>query len=470
MTQARILIVEDEIVVAERIQQKLLGLGYGVLAVLASGEEAVAQTASLHPDLVLMDIGLSGAMDGVEAAEQIRSRFGIPVVYLTAYADNVVLQRAKVSEPFGYLLKPFREDVLCSTIEMALYKHAMEQRLRESEARYRLVSELVSDFAYSFRVGPDGSLIPEWLTEAFFYITGFKLDEVTTCDDWLRIVHPGDRLRFRRGLRAVLSGQPEEMEFRIVTKGGEDRWLYIRNHPVWDEAQGMVTHFYGAARDITARKRGERAMQQAAADAERERLAHDLHDAVTQTLFSASLIAEVLPQLWDLDPHEARRNLDKLRQLTRSALAEMRTLLLELRSAALTERPLDDLLRHLSEAFTSRTNIPAALSVNGTCAPPPEVQIALYRIAQEALNNIAKHAAASRATLDLQCSDGRIELCIDDDGRGFDASAIPAGHLGVGIMRERATKVGALLTTESEIGRGTEVKVVWQGEAAEKDS
>jgi PAS domain S-box-containing protein len=469
MTQIRILVVEDETIVAESIQQKLGNLGYEVVAALASGEEAVAQATALQPDLVLMDIGLAGALDGVEAAEQIHRRCDVPVVYLTAHADSAVLQRAKVSEPFGYLLKPFREDVLHSTIEMALYKHAMEQKLRESEARYRLVSELVSDFAYFFRVEPDGTLVPEWLTEAFSRITGFDPEEVTTRDDWLRLIHPDDRSRFSRGLRTVLSGQSGEMEFRIITKGGAEHWLQVYGHPMWDDTHKRVTHFYGAARDISERKRGELAIQRAAAAAERERLAHDLHDAVTQTLFSASLIAEVLPQLWALDPGEGRRNLDKLRQLTRGALAEMRTLLLELRPAALTERPLDDLLRHLSEAFTSRTNIPIEFAVNRTCSLPPDVQIALYRIAQEALNNIAKHATASRASVNLACSNERVELCISDDGCGFDPGAILPGHLGLGIMRERAEKVGIPLTVESEIGRGTRVKVVWQNNGGKRN-
>ena len=109
MTAVKIMVVEDEGIVALDIQSKLEGKGYEVTAVVSSGEEAVEKAAETHPNLVLMDIQLEGEMDGVEAADQIRSRFDIPVVYLTAFSDDSTLQRAKVSEPFGYLLKPFEE-------------------------------------------------------------------------------------------------------------------------------------------------------------------------------------------------------------------------------------------------------------------------------------------------------------------------------------------------------------------------
>jgi signal transduction histidine kinase len=215
----------------------------------------------------------------------------------------------------------------------------------------------------------------------------------------------------------------------------------------------------------------ERRHVAAAADSavavERMRLARDLHDSVTQTLFSASLIAEVLPRLWERKPDEARRRLEELRQLTRGALAEMRTLLLELRPSALTEVPLAELLRHLTEAATGRLRVPVTLEVLGECDLPPDVRVALYRIAQEALNNIVKHAAAGRASVSLRCGHGGVELVIGDDGRGFDARAISADHLGLNIMRERAEAIRAGLTIDSKAGAGTRVLVVWRRPSVE---
>ncbi|MFQ5577314.1 MAG: response regulator [Anaerolineae bacterium] len=133
MAPTQILIVEDESIVALDLKNRLKGLGYGVPAIVASGEGAIAAVEQTRPDLVLMDINLKGAVDGVTAAGHIRARLNIPTVYLTAFADDATLQRAKIAEPFGYLLKPFDERELAATIKMALYKHKTDQALKESE-------------------------------------------------------------------------------------------------------------------------------------------------------------------------------------------------------------------------------------------------------------------------------------------------------------------------------------------------
>ncbi len=133
MTKKQILVVEDESIVAEHIRRSLKNMGYSVSSVASSGENAIKEVEINCPDLVLMDIVLLGEMDGIETARQIRSRFNIPVVYLTAYSDEEILERAKITEPFGYVIKPFNERELRINIEIALYKHKMERELKESE-------------------------------------------------------------------------------------------------------------------------------------------------------------------------------------------------------------------------------------------------------------------------------------------------------------------------------------------------
>jgi len=207
---------------------------------------------------------------------------------------------------------------------------------------------------------------------------------------------------------------------------------------------------------------------------ERQRLAHDLHDAVTQTLFSASLAAEVLPRLWERDREAGLQCLSEVQQLTRGALAEMRTLLLELRPAALVETELGALLGTLAEAVTSRARIPVTVQAVQHCSLPPEVQVALYRIAQEALNNMTKHSNARHAKVGLRFvpppssaeerpDAAAVELVVADDGRGFDPDHLPGGSkgLGLGIMRERAETVGAMLQIHSQAGQGTRIAVRW---------
>lgn len=199
---------------------------------------------------------------------------------------------------------------------------------------------------------------------------------------------------------------------------------------------------------------------------ERQRLARSLHDAVNQSLFSAGLIAEVLPRLWERDQALARRSLEDLRILTRGALAEMRALLAELRPSTLTDSKLGDLLHLLGNAFTGRTNIPVIVMIKGEASLPAETQVALYRICQEALNNVAKHAKATKVEIDLrhaEVSEPISELRIRDNGRGFDPGGLPpSGHYGLGMMRERAEAAGVTLSITSMPGKGSEITVQWK--------
>jgi ligand-binding sensor domain-containing protein/signal transduction histidine kinase len=201
-------------------------------------------------------------------------------------------------------------------------------------------------------------------------------------------------------------------------------------------------------------------MEKAVAE-ERGRLARELHDAVTQTLFSASLIAEVLPELWQRNRDEALRRLEELRQLNRGALAEMRTLLLELRPAALEKAELRDLLRQLADALRSRAGLAVVVEADEVCALPTDVKVAFYRIAQEALNNIVKHARANQVNVRLRCETNAVELEIADDGKGFDPTEVSTEHHGLRIMRERAEAIGARFQVKSEPGHGTQVLVTW---------
>ena len=129
----RVMIVEDESLVAKDIKNRLQKLGYAVSAMVSSGEKALQKVEEMQPDLVLMDIVLKGDIDGIEAAAAIRNRFRIPVVYVTAYADMDIMERAKTTEPYGYLLKPLDDREVLMTIEMALYKHKIEKNLKERE-------------------------------------------------------------------------------------------------------------------------------------------------------------------------------------------------------------------------------------------------------------------------------------------------------------------------------------------------
>ncbi len=208
---------------------------------------------------------------------------------------------------------------------------------------------------------------------------------------------------------------------------------------------------------------------------ERNRLARDLHDAVTQTLFSASLIAEALPSTWENSKREGRKLLGDLRQLTRGALAEMRNLLMELRPRSVMDARLPDLLHQLAEATIGRTGMVVNVTTNNYFCLPQDVHMGLYRITQEALANTVRHAHARKAELILE--EKRVEgqepdlhnrinviLSVRDNGRGFLIGEIPPDHFGLRNMRERAQAIGAEITISSAPKKGTTIKVEWTGE------
>ena len=206
----------------------------------------------------------------------------------------------------------------------------------------------------------------------------------------------------------------------------------------------------------------EQAEEQAAA-AERGRLARDLHDVVTQLLFSINLIAGSLPRLWRSDPDMAGRSTDELQRLTRGALAEMRTLLRELRPHTIADTELSTLVTQLTEGLAARHDIPAQVRTDMEGGLPTDVHMAFYRIAQEAMNNVAKHANASSLIVDLAGENGSVRLLITDDGYGFDQADVSTDSMGLDIMQERADGIGADLGVSSEPESGTTVEVTWTG-------
>jgi signal transduction histidine kinase len=247
-----------------------------------------------------------------------------------------------------------------------------------------------------------------------------------------------------------------------MRRNGERVWIAWTNKEIYN-AQGNLCAILSIGIDRTEQKKTAEILaeqeRENIASAERTRLARDLHDAVSQTLFSASIIAEVLPRIWAKDPDEGNRRLEEIRQLTRGALAEMRTLLFELRPSALSDAELGYLLHQLAESVTGRSRIPVDVNIEGQCDLTPEVKVALYRITQEALNNVAKHASANKANVVLSCHSGVVELSISDNGKGFDVASVHPDSLGLGIMRDRAREIGAEIIVQSIIGAGSQIVV-----------
>lgn len=201
--------------------------------------------------------------------------------------------------------------------------------------------------------------------------------------------------------------------------------------------------------------------QQLATLEERQRLARNLHDSVSQTLFSASIIADALPNLWQRDPEQVLPRLEQIHNLTRGALAEMRTLLLELHPERLLETEIADLLQLLVDGVLGQTQIDVTLDIQVASSLTDERRIAIYYITQEALHNVVKHSEAHQVIVQLSQEQENLSLMVRDDGNGFETDTIAATSLGLNNIQQRAKSTGADLTIQSEIGLGTTIAVRW---------
>ena len=352
--RARILVVEDEAIVARDIAEQLEALGYQAIGVASNGEAALQLARAQRPDLVLMDIQIDGALDGIAVAELLRTQQQIPVVFLTAYSSEEFLQRAQLTEPFGYILKPFSERELGTTLSMALYKHQAEERLQATTRQLKALSQ------------------------------------------------------------RVLEVQEQE----------------------------------------------------------RRRVAVELHDELGQLLTAIKINLQLSERLKEPQP---------LAELQRETIGIVEDAIQQVRRLATTLRPsmLDDLglapaLQWLCEQSAGRAGLRLRFHhVRNQPRLASDIETACFRIVQEAMTNITRHAQASGVDVTLEYVDGQLRLRIRDDGCGFALDdtvrrAQGGSSLGVLGMQERATLIGGSLHIQTQPGQGSTVELVCPWRAQEE--
>jgi signal transduction histidine kinase len=351
----KILIVEDETITAHHLQRVLIRLGYEVAGVAASGVSALNLIEDTTPDLLLADIGLEGEMDGIEVATRARELWKTPTVFLTAYGDPETMRRARVTEPYGYLVKPFAEQELNATIEIALQQKS-----------------IAADH--------------EMQAEATAQILGRTREELSVVTSRL------------------FSAQEEE----------------------------------------------------------RERIARDLHDDMSQRAALLQMNFESISQKLPATIRETTRGefdsaLRQINELSR----DLRELSYRLHPQILNDLGMEAALQELCETFERRQLIPVRFSTRNVSAQiPAPTATALYRIVQESLQNVAKHAGAGSVNIALVGGAASIELSVRDDGRGFDPQTRKTGAgLGLISMAQRAHLAGGVFEIQSYPGRGTRIHV-----------
>lgn len=307
MKNTQILVVEDENIVAMEISDRLKQMGYQICKVTSSGESAVEFAQKLTPDLVLMDIMIKGEIDGIEAAAQIRNNFDIPIIYLTAYTDESTLERAKMTEPFGYIIKPFIERELYTTIEMALYKHKMERRLKESEQWLATTLKSISDAVITTdeqgRIRFMNPVAEKLLGKNQTETLGLPLDDILKLrDEKTResISTPFKKLQATGGLDEVKSSK------LVVAADGRERVISASCSPLQTDT-GSIKGYVAVFRDITEKQKLENELLKAqkleSIGILAGGIAHDFNNILTAVIGNISLAkvdAQPGEELFDL--------------------------------------------------------------------------------------------------------------------------------------------------------------------------
>lgn len=466
MTQARVMIVEDDRIVAKDLQNSLESFGFDVSSIASSGTEALVRAKEDRPDLVLMDIILKGEIDGIEAADQIRSRFNIPVVYLTAYSDEKVLERAKVTEPFGYIIKPFEDRELFSAIEIALYKHKAEEALRESEEKFRSITVCAQDTI--IMMDHEGNI--SYSNEAMENIFGYSSEEILGKELHALFVPERYQQAFSEGLEVFkLSGKggaiSKLVELNALRKDGTEFPIELSLSSV--RVKGKW-HALGIIRDISERKSAEkdkeRLQDQLLQSQKMESIgtlasgiAHDFNNILGIIIGNADLAMDDVPE-----KNPARNNLKEIRKASHRAKDLVRQILAFSRQSHMELKPvrIGPIIKESLKML--RSSIPANIEIQQNLSSKWDIVLGDATQINQIFFNLCTNAAHA-----LRGGEGVLEVSLEDVEFKEDVTAkyhdlTPGRYVkmtvrdtGQGIAPEDMERIFDPYFTTKEVGEGT---------------
>ena len=501
MGKTTILLVEDEAIIAESLASKLNLLGYEVAGTAAQGHEAVEMALRMHPQLILMDIRLEGPLDGIQAAQAIRDKYDVPVIYLTAHSDSDTLSRAKLTGPSGYIVKPFKIHDLATQIELALYKHQTDRKLYEQREWLRTTLTSIGDAV----VAADARGLVTFINPVAEELTGWSMAEATgqPVQEVFHIINEYSRAPVDDPVSKVLrTGKIVGLANHtvLIRKDGREMPIDDSGAPIRDRegnVQGAVLVF----RDISERRQTEEALRdlnetlerrvaertelaeararqlQALAaelieteDQERRRIADLLHDDLQQTLAAARLHLQEVREHLPPEP-----TLEYVQQLLDESLNKSRQLSHDLSPPVLLHCDLLGALqwlgRHMNDQFGLEVHLQADVNPQ---LHRDSLKRFLFRAVNEHLFNVVKHAGVKSARVILSATDGGFIVTVSDQGKGFDPHILDSQNLkyGLGItrVRERLRALGGTLEIESTPGQGSRFTLTVPLRIAETDT
>ena len=423
MAKTKLLIVEDEALVAEDLKMALTNIGYDVVGHAVSADDAVKKAVELEPDLILMDIVLKGQKSGIDASYDIKAEKDVPILFLTAYTDITLINKAKSTEPYAYLVKPFQERQLLAAIEMALYKSQMEQKLKASEAKYSGFFKTSRDPI--FVTLKEGRLIDfnDVMPEFFGYRTRDELLKIRFSEHY---ENHDEWEKFTRSIEQ--HGFVKEFPVNLRNKDGSIINTLITSVAVRDK-DGTRIGYQGTIRDITKRKRAEDQIK--ASLKEKEVMLREIHHRVKNNLQVISSILNMQARAIK-DENTRVILLESKNRINSMALIHSQLYESENLSEIHMKRFVDKiLLRSLHSYPVPDTKITPIVH-GDECPLPISIAVPVGLVVNELLTNAFKHAFANRKEGKIEVSlsaseEGVVSLTVSDDGvglpEGFDINA-----------------------------------------------
>jgi two-component system sensor histidine kinase UhpB len=451
-SRKKILIVEDQLIIAMDLRLTLEGLGYGVIGIAGTAEECFQYFEKDKPDLVLMDIMLSGSVDGISAAEVIHKDFDVPIIYLTAHSDDNSLLRANLTGPYGYIVKPIEERDLYTSIEIALHRFSIDKELKKSEIKYRTLFEQSLDPIFI----ADGDAVIIDANQAMIDLFEYPLKSI--------LGHRASEFFYDNAeyeafiYLAAQSGAVSDFECRMKSKSGKiiDVQITLKKYDYGREKGGG---YQGIIRDITQYKlyfeelkRSRQELRnltshiESLREKERTDIAREIHDVLGQSLTVLKIDLSWMRKKINPEERELLEKTAVMDGIINDVIVTVRRLSANLRPGILDDLGLAAAIEWQSEEFRKRTGY----AFNIQCEELPnlseEKAVALFRIYQESLTNIIKHSNADRVDISLIKAGDNIEMLIRDNGRGFSSENLTnRGSYGIIGMRERVKSFNGTL-------------------------